>query len=66
MGPFGEIEGGLFTGGFEKRMKEVSGRGASLHGSAVRGTGMEGSYNQDSERHDMEDSGNGAFFLRAP
>ena len=61
MDPFGELEGGLFTGVFERWTKEGSGRGASFHGSAVRGTRKEGYYTYDSESHVMEVSGNGAF-----
>jgi hypothetical protein len=63
--PWENLRGGgdLFTGVFERRTKEGSGRGASLHGSDVRVTRREGSYNQDSERHDMEVSANGVFLL---
>jgi hypothetical protein len=63
IGSLGELEGGLFIEVFERRNKEGSGRGASLHRSDLRGTRREGSSNQDPERRDMEVSGKGGFFF---
>jgi hypothetical protein len=42
--PLKNLDRGSFTGGFERWMKEGSGKGASLCGSCMRGTWSEGSF----------------------
>jgi hypothetical protein len=60
----GKLEWGSFTGNFERDSKRaLCKRTVSFCGTSVRGSCREGSYTDDSDRHVMEGSGNGAFLL---
>jgi hypothetical protein len=59
--PLGSLEGGLFTGDFERRMKEgfENGGSLSLCGSLMRAAWRGGSFTGDPEGYVEEGSGDG-------